>query len=340
MPCLSLARKNLSCRFNQSFLWIQATRCAGQIGGVLSASLLLVGQVHAATPVVSTALPNLVTAPAVSAELKQAPPLPKVDNRAFVVMDGVTGQVLASKSPHLKAPPASLTKLMTSFLIEQAIHQRRLQPNQLITLQPKESCLHSPVESCMKVKPGQAVSVDLLLQGLIVTSGNDAARMLARHSAGNEAQFVEWMNRTAQQLGMQNTHFHNPTGLGDSLHRSTAYDLARLSRAVIYNAKGYWPLYGQQKLTFNGLTQINRNQLLARNPEVDGLKTGYTRAAGYCIAATAHRAGQRLIVIILGAPSTQARTVQASQLLAWGFQAKGKGLPQAKLLPQAATKPR
>lgn len=242
-----------------------------------------------------------------------------MDNRAYVVMDDASGRILAQKAPNQPLPPASLTKLMTSYLVEQALIQGKLREQDQATISAQAYCADKPIQSCMMTRLGSQVTIIDLLRGLIIHSGNDAAVALAERISGSEAAFVGLMNQRARELGMKHTHFANPTGLGDSLHRSTALDLALLSRQIVRHAGRYYPLYGQRQFTYNNITQNSRNLLLASDPTVDGLKTGYTRAARYCQAVSARRDNRRLIVVILGASTAAERARQARLLLDWGF---------------------
>jgi len=207
---------------------------------------------------------------------------PEMANTAYVLMDYNTGEILAQKNANQALPPASLTKMMTSYIIEQRLASGDLKETDQVLMSPSAWCRGSSSQSCMYVPVNKSASVIDMLRGIIIQSGNDASKAMAEHIAGSEASFAILMNEQAQKIGMKNTHFVNSTGMPDEGHQASALDLAKLSRAIIKNSGDYYSIYSEKEFTYNGITQGNRNALLATDPTVDGLKTGHTDAAGYC----------------------------------------------------------
>lgn len=248
--------------------------------------------------------------------LEQAPVL---DAKSYLLYDFSSNQILVSHNADEHTEPASLTKLMTAYLTFSAIRQGKLNLNQSVTV-PLDAPRVSNGESRMLLKPGQTVTIDELLHGLIVQSGNDAANLLAIEVGGTEAQFVAMMNREAQRLGMKNTHFANPVGMPDAGHYSTAYDLAILAAAVVRDFPEYYPIFKLREYTFNNVSQANRNRLLWLDPYADGMKTGHTETAGFCLVGSALRDKRRLIAVVLGAASDSERASDSQKLLNYGFQ--------------------
>lgn len=244
---------------------------------------------------------------------------PEMDNTAYVLMDYNTGEILAQKNANESLPPASLTKMMTSYIIEQRLASGDLKEEDQVLMSPNAWCRGSSSQSCMYVPVNKTASVIDMLRGIIIQSGNDASKAMAEHIAGSEASFAILMNEQAEKLGMDNTNFVNSTGMPDEGHEASALDLAKLARAIIKNSGEYYELYAEKEFTYNGITQGNRNALLATDPTVDGLKTGHTDAAGYCLVASSDRDGMRLISVIMGTESQQARADQSRELLNWGF---------------------
>jgi D-alanyl-D-alanine carboxypeptidase (penicillin-binding protein 5/6) len=217
--------------------------------------------------------------------------------------------------------------MMTSFLVEQALKSGTLKPTDQVRVSMHAWCHGSSVESCMYLPlDGQASVIDLL-RGIVVQSGNDAAKAIAEHMAGSEAGFAQLMNGEATRIGMIHTHFVNSTGLPESGHVSSAHDLALLARATIHDSADYYPIYAERAFKYNGIQQGNRNALLQTDASVDGLKTGHTNEAGYCLAASARRNGLRLISVIMGAPTVQGRADETRALFNWGFGAYEKTRP-------------
>ncbi|HEX7272293.1 MAG TPA: D-alanyl-D-alanine carboxypeptidase family protein [Casimicrobiaceae bacterium] len=244
-------------------------------------------------------------------------PPPAIAAKAYVLVDVLSGQTLVAHNADEPREPASLTKLMTAYLAFAALRDKQLLPSQMVTVSEKAWRTEG---SRMFIEPRKAVSVDELLRGEIVQSGNDAAVALAETVAGSESAFVERMNREAAALGMKNTRFVNATGLSASQQASTAADLARIAAAVIRDFPEYYPLYSIKEYRYNNITQSNRNRLLWSDPYVDGMKTGFTDAAGYCLIASAKRGPRRLLSVVLGAASDAARASESQKLLNYGFQ--------------------
>jgi len=247
----------------------------------------------------------------------QPVPPPPIAAKSFLLVDVVSGQTLVAQSADEPREPASLTKLMTAYLVFRALKDKELVPSQMVNVSEKAWRAEG---SRMFLEPRKAVSVDELLHGMIVQSGNDAAIALAETVAGSEAAFAERMNKEAVQLGLKNTRFVNATGLPAPQQASTANDLAMLASAIIRDFPEYYPLYSIKEYRYNNITQSNRNRLLWSDPYVDGIKTGNTDAAGYCLIASAKRGPRRLLSVVLGAGSDSARAAEAQKLLNFGFQ--------------------
>ena len=245
-----------------------------------------------------------------------APPV-AIAARSWILYDSASGQELASAQPDERVEPASLTKLMTVYLTFAALKQGTLKPEQAIPV--SERAWRAP-GSRMFIEPNKAVTVNELLHGVIIQSGNDACIALAETLAGTEEGFAQLMNREAQRLGLKNTHFVNATGLPDPQHYSTARDLALLASTLIRDFPEQYPLFAVKEFRYNNIVQHNRNRLLWSDPHVDGLKTGHTETAGYCLVASAKREQQRLISDVLGTASDAVRTSESQRLLNYGFQ--------------------
>jgi D-alanyl-D-alanine carboxypeptidase (penicillin-binding protein 5/6) len=244
---------------------------------------------------------------------------PALQAKAWLLMDFDSGEVLASANPDEPLPPASLTKMMTSFLVEQALRLGKLKKDDLVSVSQNAWCRGSSTESCMYLPLNSQATVIDILRGIIVQSGNDASKAIAEHMAGSEEGFAKLMNAEAQRLGMTHTHFVNATGLPDPDHKSSARDLAILARAIIRDSSDYYPIYAEREFKYNNIKQGNRNALLYTDPTVDGLKTGHTQEAGYCLVTSSKRNGMRLITVILNTGSAQARADQTRALLGWGY---------------------
>ena len=265
--------------------------------------------------------------PPLAAQVALADNAPALPAKAWLLMDFDSGQVLASANQDEALPPASLTKMMTSYIVEQALRSGKLKPTDLVSVSENAWCRGTSAESCMYLPLNSQATVIDILRGIIVQSGNDASKAIAEHMAGSEAGFAKLMNAEAQRLGMTKTTFVNPTGLPDPAHKSSARDLAILARAIIQDGAEYYPLYAEREFKYNGIKQGNRNALLYTDPTVDGLKTGHTSEAGFCLVTSAKRNDMRLISVILNTHSAQARADQTRELLAWGYSQFEKATP-------------
>lgn len=245
-------------------------------------------------------------------------PTPTLAAKAFVLRDANTGSLLAASNPDMPVEPASLTKVMTAYLTFEAVKQKRLALTQTLPVSQKAWKVEG---SKMFIDTTMTVTVDELLHGLIIQSGNDAAITLAEGIAGSEELFATLMNKKAIALGMKNSHFVNSTGLPDPTHTTTARDLSILANALIRDfPQDYARLYSQKSYTYNKITQPNRNRLLFLDPTVDGMKTGHTESAGYCLISSAKRNDFRLISVVLGTTSDNVRAAESQKLLNFGFQ--------------------
>ncbi len=246
-----------------------------------------------------------------------APTAPAVAATAYLLLDHNSNKVLAEKNSKLQIEPASLTKMMTMYIVDSEIKAGKIRLTDQVTI--SKNAWQAP-GTRMFVQVGTQVSVEDLIKGVIVDSGNDASIALAEHIAGSEQVFADLMNRYAQMLGMYDSHFVNATGLPDKNHLTTAHDLGILARAIIKNFPESYKIYAQKEFTYNGIKQTNRNLLLWRNSLVDGIKTGHTDSAGYCLVASGKDTNNmRLISIVMGTKSDKARTEEANKLLGWGF---------------------
>jgi D-alanyl-D-alanine carboxypeptidase (penicillin-binding protein 5/6) len=244
-------------------------------------------------------------------------PAPSVEARAWLLFDVNSGQVLASRNAGDRFEPASLTKLMTAYIVFGALKQKSLKPEQVV---PVSTRAWKAEGSRMFIAPNKPVTVDELLRGMIIQSGNDASIALAEAVAGSEEVFAQMMNREAKRLGMNNTNFTNATGLTTPQLHSSAEDLAKLVVALIRDYPEHYALYSQKEYRYNNISQANRNRLLWLDPTVDGVKTGYTENAGYCLVTSARRGERRLVSVVLGTASESARSTESQKLLNWGFQ--------------------
>ncbi len=258
-----------------------------------------------------------------SCAFAQSVPAPTVAAKSWLLLDATSGQVLASHEPEMRVEPASLAKLMTAYLASSAIKEKRLDPNQMVNVSVRAWKVDNS-SSKMFIDPATPVKVNDLLYGLIIQSGNDAAVALAEAVAGTEDTFVTLMNREAERMGLKSTRFANSHGLPDPANYTTAQDLATLASHVIHDHPEDYKIYSIKEYTYNKIKQPNRNRLLWLDPTVDGLKTGHTSTAGYCLISTARRPNgsgeRRLIAVLLGTVSDQVRTQESQKLLNWGFQ--------------------
>ncbi|MFU8788517.1 MAG: D-alanyl-D-alanine carboxypeptidase family protein [Methylobacter sp.] len=244
------------------------------------------------------------------------PAAPTIAASSHILMDYNTGRVLAENNADVKLAPASLTKIMSVYVVFQELSNGHLHLDDLVTISKK--AWETP-GSRMFVEVGKQVRIEDLLLGVIIQSGNDASVALAEHIAGDESTFADMMNQHAKRLGMNNSHFEDSNGLPIDNHYTTARDLAILTRALIKEFPDYYRWFSQKEFTFNNIVQHNRNKLLSRDASVDGVKTGFTDAAGYCLVASGLRDNMRLIAVVMGASSANARASQNQNLLNYGF---------------------
>jgi D-alanyl-D-alanine carboxypeptidase (penicillin-binding protein 5/6) len=255
--------------------------------------------------------------PPVVLQAPGTPVAPSVAAAAWVLVDTLSGQTLGASNADERREPASLTKLMTAYVAFGALRAKTIVPSQMVTVSQRAWKAEG---SRMFIEPRKAVSVDELLHGVIIQSGNDASIAIAELIGGTEEAFVDRMNQEAARLKLTSTHFTNATGLSDPQHYSTAADIARLTAALIRDYPEYYPYYAQKEYRYNNITQSNRNRLLWTDPYVDGVKTGHTEAAGFCLVASAKRGDRRLVSVVLGAESDAGRAAESQKLLNWGFQ--------------------
>ncbi|OUR73325.1 serine-type D-Ala-D-Ala carboxypeptidase [Methylophaga sp. 41_12_T18] len=244
------------------------------------------------------------------------PSAPTIIAKSYILQDFDSGRIVAEQNSDQRLPPASITKLMTAYVVSQELHMGNIKLEDEVLISEKAWRM---VGSRSFIEVNTKVSVEVLLRGMIIQSGNDAAVALAEHIAGSEETFAQMMNQYAQQLGMFNTNYQNSTGLPGNNHFTTARDIATLSAAIIRDFPEHYKWYAEKEFTYNNITQHNRNKLLWRDKSVDGLKTGHTEEAGYCLAASAKRSGMRLISVVLGTRSENARAQETQKLMNYGF---------------------
>ncbi len=270
------------------------------------------------------------------AAMTPVPAPPKLAAESYLLIDFHSGRVLAEKNIDKKIEPASITKLMTAYVVYKEIEAGRLTMDEKVTISKKAWRMKG---SKMFIEVGKQATVEDLLKGLIIQSGNDASVALAEHIAGSEAVFADYMNQYATTLGMSGTNFENCTGWPSENHLTTARDIATLAKAVIREFPDHYKLYAQKEYSYNGIKQYNRNKLLWRDKTVDGLKTGHTESAGYCLVSSALREDMRLIAVVLGTRSEKARADISQSLLSYGFRfyesnrlyAAGESLNEARI---------
>jgi D-alanyl-D-alanine carboxypeptidase (penicillin-binding protein 5/6) len=278
------------------------------------------GKAPAAAPAPSGA----ATSPTAATQGLSLQGAPQIAAKSWLLVDVTTGQLLAASEPDMRVEPASLTKLMTAYLVFNAVKEKKLA---LDARPPVSPVAWKAIGSRMFVDPAKPATIEELLRGLIIQSGNDAAIILAETLGGSEEGFVKQMNAQAQNLGLKNTRFTNASGLPDAQHYSTARDLATLSARLIQDHPDFYKLYAQRDYTYNGIRQPNRNRLLFIDPSVDGVKTGHTAAAGFCLIASSRRdqpglgVSRRLLSVVLGTASESARAIESQKLLNYGFSA-------------------
>lgn len=277
---------------------------------VLLALTLFAAALQAQAPVPDSAL---------STPRSSAPPIPaapQLGASSYILQDYFSGDILVEHNADMRVEPASITKLMTAYVVFAELDQGNISLDEQVPVSEKAWRTGG---SRMFIDPKMQVSVEDLIRGMVVQSGNDASVALAEHVAGTEEAFAALMNHYAEQLGMTSTSFRNATGLPDPDHYTTARDVAILSAATIRDFPNYYPWYSEKEFTFNSIRQHNRNTLLWRDPAIDGLKTGHTEAAGYCLAASAKRDGMRLISAVMGSASESSRASETQTLLNYGF---------------------
>jgi serine-type D-Ala-D-Ala carboxypeptidase (penicillin-binding protein 5/6) len=250
------------------------------------------------------------------AALPPMPAAPAVPARSHILVDFNSGEVLSEKDADARMDPASITKLMTAYAVFSELRKGRMALDELVTVSERAWRTGG---SRTFIQVGTRVSIEDLIRGMIIQSGNDASVALAEHTAGTEAAFADLMNEYARRLGMVNTNFRNATGLPGEDHYSSARDIALLAAAIIREYPEFYQFYSEREFTYNNISQRNRNQMLWRDPTVDGMKTGMTDAAGYCLVSSAQRDGMRLISVLLGTTSAKARADATQSLLNWGF---------------------
>jgi D-alanyl-D-alanine carboxypeptidase (penicillin-binding protein 5/6) len=257
--------------------------------------------------------------------LAQAPQPPEIAARQFILVDLASDQVLAAREADAQVDPASLTKLMTAYLVFDAIRDRKLMLEQTLPVSPRAWAERKGGGSLMFIDTTMTPRVDDLLKGMIVQSGNDASVVLAEAVGGTLEQFVAMMNRQARVWGLKNTQFKNVTGLTEPGHYSSARDVATIAAKIIADHPTFYAYYSIRQYTYNNIKQDNRNMLLGRDPSIDGMKTGFTEQAGYCLVASAQRempnGKRRLLSVVLGTASREARAGESQKLLNWGWQA-------------------
>ncbi len=245
-----------------------------------------------------------------------APPPPDIDARGYILIDFESGNIIAEKKADERMEPASLTKMMTAYIVLSELATGKVSINDEVRISEKAWRMQG---SRTFVEVGKRVPLETLLKGMIVQSGNDATVALAEHIAGAEDVFATMMNQTAKQLGMDSSHFMNSTGLPDPDHYTTAVDMATLARALVRDFPEHYSWYSIKEFTYNGISQYNRNKLLWQDDKVDGIKTGHTESAGFCLVASAKEDNMRLISVVLGAKSENGRARESQKLLNYGF---------------------
>ncbi|HVN45905.1 MAG TPA: D-alanyl-D-alanine carboxypeptidase family protein [Steroidobacteraceae bacterium] len=282
-------------------------------------TLALLASIAHATASAPPTAPLPAPAAATSATAPAATPIPApptVSARSWILLDHFSGRVLAQERPDERSEPASLTKLMTAYVVFAALADGRLKLTDTATIS-EHAWRAEGSRTFLQV--GTRVPVDILLKGMIVQSGNDATIALAEQVGGTEAAFAQMMNEYARRLGLSGTHYVNSDGLPSPEHYSTARDVATLSNALLRDFPQYYPLFSVREFMWNNIRQGNRNGLLGKDPSVDGLKTGHTDSAGYCLATSAIRNGMRLVSVVMGAPSVKAREEASAALLGYGY---------------------
>ena len=268
----------------------------------------------APTPQINRPQLNAAAQPGAAPQIVPKPP--EINATSYILMDAMTGKVLVEKNADQALPPASLTKIMTTYVADTELSAGNISLDDQVNISIKAWQAEG---SKMFIQEGTTVRLEDIMRGIIIQSGNDASIALAEHIAGSEEAFADLMNQHARQLGMANSYFLNASGLPDPNHVMSARDLAILARTIITRFPEQYKIYGEREFTYNNIRQPNRNSLLFTDPNVDGMKTGFTDDAGYCLVASSMRDGMRLITVVLGATSTDARAVETQKLLTFGF---------------------
>jgi D-alanyl-D-alanine carboxypeptidase (penicillin-binding protein 5/6) len=280
---------------------------------IILALSAFVAVANAQTPVRNKPVPNK---PTPNAGARPVPAAPQLGAESYLLMDFNSGRILVEKNPDLQVEPASITKLMTSYVVFRELDEGNITLDETAAVSERAWRTGG---SRMFIEPDMQVTVEDLIRGMIIQSGNDACVALAEHIAGSEEAFASLMNHYADVLQMTGTHFMNSTGLPDPQHYTTARDIVLLSAAIIREFPEYYAWYSEKEFTFNSIRQHNRNTLLWRDPAIDGLKTGHTEAAGYCLATSAKRDGMRLLSAVMGSSSESSRASESQTLLNYGF---------------------
>jgi len=252
----------------------------------------------------------------VNAQQTIIPRPPQIAATSYILIDAATGEILVENNADIPLPPASLTKIMTSYVAANELEQGTITMDDMVHVSVKAWQMEG---SKMFIQEGTEVRLEDLLRGMIIQSGNDASVAIAEHIAGSEEAFADMMNQHAELLGLDNSYFLNASGLPDALHTMSARDLATLSKAMIERFPNHYAMYAEREFTYNEIRQPNRNSLLFRDRNVDGIKTGHTDEAGYCLVASATRDDMRLIAVVMGTNSTDARAIESQKLLTYGF---------------------
>ena len=247
---------------------------------------------------------------------RMIPAPPQLATEGHILLDAATGTVIVEENAEMRLPPASLTKIMTSYIIASEVEQGRISLEDLVPISVKAWKMEG---SRMFIREGTQVKVSDLIRGIVIQSGNDASVAMAEFIAGDEQAFADIMNQVAQKLGMTRTHIKNATGLPDEDHYTTAKDLSLLARALIRDYPAHYKIYKEKYFSYNDIRQANRNSLLWRDDAIDGMKTGHTDAAGFCLVASAEKAGMRLVSVVMGATSERARSTESQKLINYGF---------------------
>lgn len=267
-------------------------------------------------PVVVALSASYATAQGVASSVPLMPSPPQLAASSYLLIDAETGKIIVEHNADKQLPPASLTKIMTGYIVSSELGKGNIQMQDSVPISIKAWKMGG---SRMFIREGTDVSLEDLLRGVIIQSGNDASVALAEYIAGDEAAFADLMNQQAQLLGMTHSHFKNATGWPAEGHLTTARDMSVLARALVRNFPEHYSLYAEKEFTYNNITQSNRNGLLWRDQDVDGIKTGHTEEAGYCLVASAKRDDMRLISVVMGARSMRGREQETQKLLAYGF---------------------